>query len=233
MPAPSCVEVEAKDAVALVRMRRGKVNAIAPELLADLVRALDACADARALVLVGHGSAFSAGLDLPLLAGLDREAMRAFMGTFTDAMLRLFEAPAPLVAAVNGHAIAGGCVIALQADVRIAADGPALIGLNETHLGLGLPPVVLHTLRLAVPATSFAKLALEGTLVPARRALELGLVDEVVPEAEVLPRALEHAAGLAALPPAGVRQVKALARRGTAARIRAESGPELERWLDD
>jgi len=232
MSDPSCVDVETKGTVALVRMRRGKVNAIAPELLAGLVQALDACAGARAIVLVGHGNAFSAGLDLPLLAELDREAMRLFMASFTDVMLRVFEAPAPIVAALNGHAIAGGCVLALLADVRVAADGPGLIGLNETQLGLGLPPIALHPLQLALPAASFAPLALEGTLVTPRRALELGLVDEVVPEADLLPRALERAARLAALPPAGVRQVKELARRGTAARIRAESGAELEGWLD-
>ncbi|HET9597890.1 MAG TPA: enoyl-CoA hydratase/isomerase family protein [Anaeromyxobacteraceae bacterium] len=232
-PAIPGIEVEWRDAVAVVRMRHGKVNAIGPAFLAELGRALDACAAARALVLTADGPTFSAGLDLPLLVDLDREAMRGFMRAFSDGMLRLFELPAPVIAAVNGHAIAGGCVLALQADVRLAADGPGLMGLNETQLGLGLPAVVLHPLLLAIPPASFAPVALEGTLVPPRRALELGLVHEVVPPAELLPRALERAARLAALPPAGVRRVKELARRGVSHRIREDGAAELDRWVDD
>jgi enoyl-CoA hydratase len=227
------IDVEWRDAVAVVRMRHGKVNAIGPAFLADLGRALDACAPARAIVLTADGSTFSAGLDLPLLVELDREAMRGFMRAFSDGMLRLFETPAPVIAAMNGHAIAGGCVLALQADVRLAADGPGLVGLNETQLGLGLPAAVLHPLLLAIPASSFATVALEGSLVPVRRALELGLVHEVVPEAELLPRALDRAARLAALPPAGVRRVKELARQEAARRVREASGAELDRWVDD
>jgi enoyl-CoA hydratase len=233
MATPPRIDVEWKDAVAVLHLRHGKVNAIGPALLADLGRALDACAPARAVVLTAEGPTFSAGLDLPLLVELDREAMRGFMRAFSDGMLRLFETPAPVIAAVNGHAIAGGCVLALQADVRLAADGPGLVGLNETQLGLGLPAAVLHPLLLAIPPASFAAVALEGTLVPARRALELGLVHEVVPEADLLPRALDRAARLAALPPAGVRRVKELARRGTAQRVREESAAELDRWVDD
>jgi enoyl-CoA hydratase len=232
MPDPASIDVQARGDVALLRMHHGKVNAMDARFLAELGRALDEAAGARAVVLVGQGSTFSAGLDLGFVSALDRAAMRAFMLAFGGAMARLFELPAPVVAALNGHAIAGGCVLALQADLRLAADGDALLGLPETQLGLALPPAALHPLQLAVPPTSFAALALEGTLVGPRRALELGLVHEVVPAAALLDRALERAAALAALPPAGVRGVKELARRATAERIRADGPADVDRWLE-
>jgi enoyl-CoA hydratase len=226
------VRVERSGQVAVLRLENGKANSISPAFLERLQRLLGEIGDARAAVMVGQGSAFSAGLDLPALADLDRPAMRSFILGFDEVMLRVFELPVPVVAAVNGHAIAGGCVLALQADVRIGADRDARIGLNETRLGIGLPAVVLETLRAQVPAPSLALLALEGRLVSPREALELGLLHEVVPEAELLPRAVARAAELAALPPAGVRMAKASLRRPVAAAARASEEAEAERWLD-
>src|SRR6267143_787803 len=127
---------------------------------------------------------------------------------------------------------AGGCVLALQADVRIGADRDARIGLNETQLGIGLPLAVVETLRWQVPGPSLAPLALEGRLVSPREALQLGLLHEVVPEADLLTRALERATTLAALPPAGLRMVKESLRKPAAAAARANESAESERWLD-
>src|SRR5438270_12905525 len=190
------MRIERQGAVAVLRLESGKVNAIGRAFLSELNGLLDGLGDARAAVVVGRGSTFSAGLDLPALVELSAAEMRAFIGQFNDAMLRLWELPIPLVAAVNGHAIAGGCVLALQADLRIAADRDARIGLNETQLGLALPSVVLETLRWQVPGPSLAPIALEGRLFSPREALQLGLLHEVVPEAELLPRALERAGAL-------------------------------------
>src|SRR5712692_3958776 len=208
----------------VLRMRAGKANAIGPAWLQRMYSLLDdvLAARARALVITGYEGFFSAGLDLPALDALDERAMGSFMSGFSRTMLRIFELPLPVVAAVNGHAIAGGCVLALQADVRIAADRDLRIGLNETQLGIGLPAIVLETLRFQVPGTSLAPIALEGRLFSPREALQLGLVHEVVPEAELLDRAMQRAKALAALPPYGVRQVKAALRRPVADAVRAE-----------
>jgi len=226
------MRVERSGQVAVLHLENGKANSISSSFLERLHRLLGEIGDARAAVLIGQGAAFSAGLDLPSLVELDRAAMRSFILGFDEAMLRVFELPVPVVAAVNGHAIAGGCVLALQADLRIGADRDARIGLNETRLGIGLPAVVLETLRAQVPAPSLAVLALEGRLVSPREALQLGLLHEVVPEAELLLRAVARAAELAALPPAGVRMAKASLRRPVAAAVRASEAAETERWLD-
>jgi enoyl-CoA hydratase len=213
-------------------MESGKANAISGAFLEQLEGLLGQLGESRAAVITGQGGFFSAGLDLPLLVNLDRAGMREQILRFDAAMLRIFELPIPLVAAVNGHAVAGGCVLALQADLRIGADKEARIGLNEAQLGIGLPAAVVETLRWQVPGTSLPAIALQGRLFSPREALQAGLLHEVVPEAELMPRALERAAALAALPPSGVRMVKQSLRRPAAQAARASEAAEAERWLD-
>src|SRR5437899_1589038 len=226
------MRIERDGEVALIRLENGKANAIGPSFLDRLESLLGQLGDARAAVITGQGSAFSAGLDLPALIDLDRVGMRAFVLRFDAVMMRLFELPIPLVAAVNGHAIAGGCVLALQADLRLVADRDARIGLNETQLGIGLPAVVLETLRCQVPPQSLALIALEGRLFSPRDALQVGLVHEVVPEAELFDKALARAQALAALWPSGVRQVKSALRAPVAARIRELDATQSEKWVE-
>jgi enoyl-CoA hydratase/carnithine racemase len=189
--------------------------------------------DAKAAVITGQDKFFSGGLDLPSIIDLDRETMHRFVGQFEQVILQAFELPIPLVAALNGHAVAGGCILALQADVRIAVDRETLrIGLNEAQLGLGLPPAALEPLRFQVPAQSLARLALGGELVGPREALQLGLVHELAPEGELLQRALQKARAYASMPAAGVRQLKASLRRPVAAAIRSRTKDDAAGWLD-
>jgi Delta3-Delta2-enoyl-CoA isomerase len=225
------MRIERHGNVALLRLESGKVNAIGPRFVEQMESLLDGLGDAGAAVLVGQGSTFSAGLDLPALVDLDRPAMFAFIERFNAMMLRIFELPIPVLAAVNGHAIAGGCVLALQADLRLLADRELRIGLNEAQLGIGLPAVVLETLRCQVPASSLSPIALEGRLFGAREALVLGLVHELVPEGQLLEKALQRAQALAALPPAGMRQIKAALRRPVSQSVRAATAAESERWV--
>jgi enoyl-CoA hydratase len=226
------MRIERNGPVALLRMENGKANAISAVLLERLDGLIEELGEARAAVITGQGTAFCAGLDLPALVDLDRTTMRGFIRRFEQVILRIFELPIPLIAAVNGHAVAGGCVLALQADVRIGADRDARIGLNETRIGIGLPGPVLETLRWQVPGSSLAPLALEGRLVSPREALQLGLLHELVPEGALLDRALKRAADLAALPPSGLRMVKESLRKPIAAAARANATSEAELWLD-
>jgi enoyl-CoA hydratase len=216
--------------VALLRMSSGKANAIGPAFLARLGALLDDLRDARALVFIGQPGFFSAGLDLPSLIELDQRAMAAFIDSFGETMLRVFELPLPVVAAVNGHAIAGGCVLALQADHRVMGDDPkARIGLNEVQLGIGLPPVVMETLRLQVPPTSIPTIALEGRLSTAVEALGLGLVHELAPPAHLEERALGKARSMSKLAGSAFRQIKKAYRAPAVAAVRAAS-TDVESW---
>src|SRR2546422_2876914 len=134
------MRIERDGEVALIRLENGKANAIGPSFLDRLESLLGQLGDARAAVITGQGSAFSAGLDLPALVDLDRVRMRAFVLRFETAMMRVFELPIPLVAAVNGHAVAGGGGLARQADVRLRAGPAAPFGRNERRPGAGDAP---------------------------------------------------------------------------------------------
>ena len=165
----------------VLRMRAGKANAMGPAWLERMETLLDdvLAARARALVITGYEGFFSAGLDLPALDALDEQAMGAFMSGFSRTMLRIFELPMPVVAAVNGHAIAGGCVLALQADVRIGAASDFRIGLNEVQPADRLDQrAVARAMELgALPSSGFAtvKRGLRGPV--AQRVRELASQD--------------------------------------------------------
>jgi enoyl-CoA hydratase len=220
------------DGVALLTLSLGKANAMSSEMLETLDGLLEQLerSDAGAAVITGYDRFFSAGLALPTLIDLDRPAMKKAIGLFARVMARLYAQKRPVVAALNGHALAGGCVLALMCDLRIMAEGDFKIGLNEVQLGIGLPAVVIEALRAAVPPSSLVPLSLEGQMMSPSRARELGLVDEVVAPSELLPRALARAKVLANNPMAGVAQVKAALRRPVLEAMQHHD--EIENWLD-
>jgi enoyl-CoA hydratase len=222
------------DDVALLRLQAGKANAMTPAVLDTIERMIDdfEAGPARAAVIVGYERFFSGGLALPGLINLDRATMKRFMGRFGEIMLRVFACPRPVVAAINGHAIAGGCVLALQCDWRVMVSEDARIGLNETQLGIGLPSSVLEPLRLQLPAASMVPIAFEGRLFSPPEALALGLVHELAPAGNLLEQATARARVLAAVPSAALAQVKLALRRPAMEAIRGGAEEETERWLD-
>jgi enoyl-CoA hydratase len=229
------MKVELREGVALLEMNAGKANAINPDWLARMNGLLDEVerSQARALVITGHEGFFSAGLDLPSLAPLAKGEIVRLIGQFDAFMLRLFEMARPVIAALNGHAIAGGCVLALQADERIMAAGTAKIGLNEVALGIGLPAEALEAVRFHVPARSLVSVALEGRLFSPEEALGVGLVHEVVPPAELLSRALARAQKLGANGAAGFANVKSCLRAPSVAAVRAAwANGDAQKWTD-
>ena len=228
------MDIERHGDVALLRIRGTKANSMTPEM----VNALGAivcevlASDAKALVLTGEGKFFSAGLALPALVGLGRSELRDFMRSFARTMRVLFAAPKPVVAAINGHAIAGGAVLALQCDVRIAAAGDQRIGLNEAQLGIALPTSVMEPLRFAIAAKHLAEVALEGRLFTPAEAFAVGLVDAVVPPGELEAQALARARTLGAIPPAAFAATKESVRRPVLEAIDRYEESDAERWLD-
>jgi len=226
--------MEHLDDVTVLSMDNGKANAVNPEMLSGLDGSLEQFmeSDARALVLTGYDRFFCAGLDLVTLAQLDRDGMLGFMRLFQRVMLDLFFCPRPVVAAVNGHAVAGGCVLAMQADARIATDGKLSVGLNETRLGVGLPLVVAETLRAQLDPAAFARIATEGQLFDGQTAQDLGLFHERVPQERLRERALERAHELGEIPSAAYAQAKHTV-RGPARETVLSLGPEQDGvWLD-
>ncbi len=173
-------------------------NSLSTAVMQDVIRqARDA--GGRPVLVTGAGDAFSAGLNLREVASLDVAGMARFLGLLDDMMDALFDYPGPMVACVNGHAIAGGCVIALCADVRVAVDDLRVrIGLNEVALGLEFPPKIMKLARHRLGRHQIERVLLEAGLYDPRTASALGLVDEV--SSSALDRARAVLAALAAHP---------------------------------
>lgn len=171
-------------------------NALGSELMRSLLDQLRAAGGAP-LLLRGAGDAFSAGLNLKEVVSLDSKEMEAFLRLLVELTTTLFEYPGPTVALVEGHAIAGGCIVALCCDYKVGANNPkARIGLNEVGLGLRFPPRLLKLLRYVVPRLE--PVILHAGLYGPEQARSLGLLDEVVEDAEA--RAKAYLAELAKHP---------------------------------
>jgi enoyl-CoA hydratase len=185
-------------------------NALGTRLMVHLDQSLEAAAGAPVL-LRGEGDAFCAGLNLKELAELDEEGMRTFLKRLNDVVERLFRYPGPTVACVDGHAIAGGAILAIVCDHRVVtADPRARIGLNEVALGLRFPPGVLEILRYRIPRLE--PVILSAALLPPSEACRLDLVDEVAEDPLAVAR--DRLRALAAHPREAYAHAKAELRRG-------------------
>ncbi len=212
-----------------LRLNRPPVNALSPELIAALLKAVETGPhdDKRALVLSGSSGMFSAGLDVPLLLKLNRASMDALWRDFYRLLGALASSPIPIAAAITGHAPAGGTVLALFCDWRVAAEGDWKLGLSEVLVGLPLPPVILFALRRLVGARQAERLAVSGLLVSSREAAALGLVDEAVPAVQVITRALKWCEDLLALPRAAMELTRSQARADLVGEFARDDDQEL------
>ncbi|HEY4000389.1 MAG TPA: enoyl-CoA hydratase/isomerase family protein [Candidatus Xenobia bacterium] len=228
------MRLEQLDRVAILRLEAGRANVMNAATLGKLDDLLEELSQdlPGALVVTGQGPHFSGGLDLSGLMGEDRHAMADFLKTFGAVMTRLFLFPRPVVAAINGHAIAGGCVLAMQADRRLMAEGDARIGLNEVQIGVGLPTVVTETVRCQVPPQSLFPICLEGHLFTPPGAQAVGLVDALAPPERLIPQALALAQKLADIPSLAYQQVKQSLRRPVVDQIERFQEDDLYTWLD-
>jgi enoyl-CoA hydratase len=229
------IERSQHEGILTLRLAHGKASALDIELLEALLHELDGVAsEVRALILTGTGSIFSAGVDLFRLTQGGADYVRRFLPLLSRFVRALFSFPRPVVAAANGHAIAGGCVIVLACDARLMAEGGGRIGLPELSVGVPFPAAALEVVRFAVPRDKVQSLLYTGRTLPPRDALAAGLVDEVVAPGELLTRAEEVARQLALIPTQTYRLTKQALRAEALARIdgagEAQEGAALEVW---
>jgi enoyl-CoA hydratase len=232
------IERSEVDGVAVVRLAHGKVNALDLELLAAITATfaeLDA-GPSRAIVLTGTGRAFSAGVDLRRTVAEGADYVRAFLPALSEAFLAVFEAGKPVVAAVNGHAIAGGAILASACDRRVM--GPdGRFGVTELRVGVPFPPTALELLGYAIGERAARDAVFAADTVDAPEALRRGYVDALVTSAdEVVATAVAAAGRLAEeVPPDTYRFTKGQAHepvRERLARLRPVQDPQVEAlWL--
>lgn len=228
------LDIHSSDDIMHIRLNREPVNALDPSLVAALRQAVERAPQegARGLIVSGTQGMFSAGLDIPVLLTLDRAAMGAFWREFFALCAALARSPIPVVAAVTGHSPAGGAVLALMCDYRVMAHGPFKIGLNEVQVGLAVPDFIQLAMRRIVGARRAERLLVTGTMIDAEHALEIGLVDELVPVDQVVQRARHWLDELLALPGNAMQATRALARADLGAAFADPDALPVERFLD-
>jgi enoyl-CoA hydratase len=195
------INLKTDNGIAFVTITHGKANALDLELSEELEKCFAQIAEspARAVVITGQGRIFCAGVDLIRLSSGGADYVREFLPALHRAFNAILFFPKPVVAAVNGHAIAGGCVLACASDRRIMARGNGRIGVTELLVGVPFPAVAFETMRLAVPKKYLPELLYTGATFEVDAALERGLVDAVVPPDELMPRAIAAAEQFASL----------------------------------
>jgi len=223
-----------------LQLNRPPANAISPELMNRLREAVEVASrdGAQGIVLSGSPGMFSAGLDVPALLQLRREEMAAAWRDFYALLRSLATSPLPIAVAITGHSPAGGAVLSLFCDWRVAAEGEWKIGLNEVQVGLTLPPVIFAALRLVVGARQAERLAVAGLLVSPDEALRIGLIDEVLTPERVTDRAIAWCNELLALPPRAMATTRQLARAQLVALFETNMDSELSEvtaswWSDE
>ncbi len=214
-----------RDSVTVLRMEHGKANAVDTNLFTDLIRALDDFENkpTKALVLTGTGSIFSAGVNLFKVLEGGKAYLEEFLPLLSGSMRRLFTLPVPLVAAVNGHAIAGGCILAAACDRRVMNQSKGKIGVTELLVGVPFPVDALETLRFLLPDRTVQSLVYSGRTLDAAEALQIGLVEETAEPDEVLDRAVLAAGRLGSLDGDAFALTKRHIRAGTLERMLATS----------
>lgn len=196
------IDLSRSDEIATLRFVHPPVNALDLEFMEAILRGLDEAesSEARALIVTGEGIAFSAGADLFRVLDEGEDYIERAGATMTRVFERLFRFPKPTVAAVNGHAIAGGSVLVCACDYRIASAGNHRLGFSELAVGVPFPSWALEIVRFAVGSQHVRRLALIARTVSVDEALEVGIVDESVPSGELMDRATAAARRLARVP---------------------------------
>ncbi|WP_431896551.1 enoyl-CoA hydratase/isomerase family protein [Nonomuraea sp. bgisy101] len=220
------IEVDVVDGIAVVRLAHGKVNALDLELCRAIertMRDLDSREGlVRAVVVTGAGRAFSAGVDLKRVVDGGAAYVAEFLPALSGAFRSVFDLGKPVVAAVNGHAIAGGCVLAAACDHRIMASGTGRIGVPELRVGVPFPYTALEIMRFALGPVGARHAIFDGANHEPEAALALGLIDELSDPETLLDQAVAVARRMAT-------DIAADAFRYTKAQLRHEVNERLDR----
>ena len=228
------IDTKVTDGIAIVTMGHGKANALDIEFCDAMATRFTELrkSPAKAVVLTGQGQIFSAGVNLKRLSEGGADYVRRFLPSLHRLFDAVFFHPKPVVAAVNGHAIAGGCVLACCADRRIMTREPGRIGVTEILVGVPFPALAFEIMRHATPPYFFSETILSGATFPAEAAAHRGWIHETVEPALLMSRAMVAAQELVSLSPAAFTQTKMQIRQPVTERLQ-RSGAEIDKAVTE
>ncbi len=209
------LNIERKDEIAIVTLCKGKVHELsepAVDQLHDAFRQLKKDETVRGVVLTGTDKFFSFGLDIPGFLSYQKTMFAQFLIKFTDLYRYMFIYPKPIIAAINGHAIAGGCMLANTCDLRVMVTGKSKISLNEITFGSSVFAGAAAMLKYLIGGRNAEKMLLTGKMFSAEEAAEMGLIDKIVREDELMDAAIAEAKKLGAFEQAAYTHIKRLLR---------------------
>ena len=229
------VEVETIEGIATVVISRGKVNALngmVVDELSECLKALEVDQELKALVLTGCGKFFSFGFDIPEFLSFTKEEFTNYLTNFTDLYTYLFLYPKPVVAALNGHTIAGGCTLALACDIRVMVAGKSKISLNEIAFGSSVFAGSTEMLRFWIGSANATKVLYSGAMYSAKEAMSLGLVQEVLNEDNLMVQARRIALDLASKHSSAFASIKSLLRKPIAEDMMRRERASIREFVD-
>jgi len=228
------INVTIKDRLAIITLNRGKSNSLNREMvteLTDMLQHIAADDNIGGAIITGKDNFFSAGLDLIELYSYNEEEAKSFWHLFLNFAAKITAFKKPLIAAINGHSPAGGCVIALACDARVMAEGKYIIGLNEVPVGIIVPNSIFHLYAFWLGKADASRSLLEGKLFNPEEALAIGLVDEVVKPESILTAAERKARKYMAFESNTWQQSKVNIRKELIAITQADQSADLEIML--
>lgn len=184
----------------ILTLDRPPLNTLDHEAVAALTTRFEACDAVRPVILTGAGRAFSAGVDTKAFAAYDAGARRRFFAAITGMTRALIAIDAPVIAAVNGHALGGGLVLALAADYRLIAEGDARLGLTEARAGVPFPAGPMEIIKAELPAPLMRSLVLSSRVVASDELLRHAVFDEIVPGDQLRAASIARARDMASQP---------------------------------
>jgi len=234
---PAYIHEEDRGGIGVLRLYRPPANAIDLDVARELAALATSLSTSkfRAIVLTGSGTCFSAGADLKRVPTYGPEQQREMVQAINRLVAGFYACEVPVVAAINGHALGGGLIVAMCADHRVCTAAACKLGLTEARAGIPFPAATLAVLCAELSPAVARRLTLRALSLDPQTALEWGVVDEVVPQERVVDRAVEVALDLAGIPREAYRRIKLQLRADAIKKARdaAESDrdPMLEEWL--
>ena len=212
----SFIEISQHGNIATVTLERGKVNALNEPMVEEVTatfQSLEKDAAVKSLILTAKGKFFSFGFDVPEFLGYPKKDFVKYLEKFADLYTYVFQFPKPVVAALNGHTIAGGCMLATACDYRLMVSEKAKISLNEITFGSSVFAGTVEMLKFCVGTKNAQSILYTGVMYSAEEAFHMGLVDQVTTKDKLVEAATKVAQELAKINPSAFRSIKTLLRK--------------------